>query len=73
METADVCCSWVKLQAHLVFSSYGMPAWQIKPVLSLLIPWSVICACLQRTVDIFSTETAPHSKSAYKQNDLPAS
>lgn len=48
-----------------------MPAWQIKPIPSSLIHWCVLCACLQRTIDIFSTETAPHSKTAHKQNDLP--
>lgn len=70
MENADVCCSWVTLQAHLVYSSCGMPARQIKPIPSLLIHWCVLCACLQRKMGIFSTDTASHNKSAHKQNDL---
>lgn len=70
MENADVCCSWVRLQAHLVYSSCGMPARQIKPIPSFLIHWCVLCACLQRKMGIFSAEAASHNKSAHKQNDL---
>lgn len=70
MENADVCCSQVRLQTHLVYSSWRTPARQIKPIPSLLIHSSVLWALLQRNAGVFSAEAASHNKTAHVQNNL---